>query len=299
MDCEVETSEGSDLSVDTTLGDETSVSNEDTGFELPPLLVLEGARVYAKDASSGNDLFSQEDVKPECRNAFDRKSGSKRAKAQQWTEEEHLCFLVGLQKLGKGNWSAVSRNYVRTRTPAQVASHAQKHFLRLSTPAHGGVRKRRSRFSLLDNACPSSLLPTAQSADAEPSFQQENQRYMPETYATNAATVRAPCFIPGRSAICSKNNMPPVYSIHIPPRPQLPIQHPDMHLLRPMQKIPLHQPKTRVFRPRPYHYPKPMHVQQTHTSDWRSMVRELAASHQPLNRSTASAFVRPPLQQVF
>lgn len=47
-------------------------------------------------------------------------AASKRAKAQPWSEEEHLRFLMGLQKLGKGNWSAVSRYYVPTRTPAQV-----------------------------------------------------------------------------------------------------------------------------------------------------------------------------------
>lgn len=62
-----------------------------------------------------------------------------------WTESEHLAFLVGLKKLGKGNWRGVSRYFVPTRTPTQVASHAQKHFLRLQ-----GVSKRKSRFSLVE-----------------------------------------------------------------------------------------------------------------------------------------------------
>ena len=66
---------------------------------------------------------------------------------QPWTESEHLGFLAGLKKLGKGNWRGISRLYVPSRTPTQVASHAQKHFLRLS-----GVTKRRSRFSTLDQA---------------------------------------------------------------------------------------------------------------------------------------------------
>ena len=50
--------------------------------------------------------------------------------------------MHGLAKLGKGNWRGISRHYVPSRTPTQVASHAQKHFLRLQ-----GSTKRRSRFT--------------------------------------------------------------------------------------------------------------------------------------------------------
>ena len=74
-------------------------------------------------------------------------SHSFRSAGQPWTESEHLGFLAGLKKLGKGNWRGISRLFVPSRTPTQVASHAQKHFLRLN-----GVTKRRSRFSTLDQA---------------------------------------------------------------------------------------------------------------------------------------------------
>lgn len=50
-------------------------------------------------------------------------------------------FLRGLEKYGKGDWRNISRNFVTTRTPTQVASHAQKYFLRLNS---GGKDKRRS-----------------------------------------------------------------------------------------------------------------------------------------------------------
>lgn len=54
-------------------------------------------------------------------------------------------FLLGLQKLGKGDWRGISRSYVKTRTPTQVASHAQKYFIRLSN-----VSRRKRRSSLFD-----------------------------------------------------------------------------------------------------------------------------------------------------
>ncbi|KAK3013666.1 hypothetical protein RJ639_008537 [Escallonia herrerae] len=64
-----------------------------------------------------------------------------RRRGLPWTEEEHQLFLMGLNKYGKGDWRSISRFYVKTRTPTQVASHAQKYFKRQnsSTP----VDKRR------------------------------------------------------------------------------------------------------------------------------------------------------------
>lgn len=62
-----------------------------------------------------------------------------------WTEEEHRRFLLGLQKLGKGDWRGISRNFVVSRTPTQVASHAQKYFIRQSN-----MTRRKRRSSLFD-----------------------------------------------------------------------------------------------------------------------------------------------------
>ncbi|XAR67176.1 hypothetical protein NMG60_11013640 [Bertholletia excelsa] len=68
-----------------------------------------------------------------------------RKKGVPWTEEEHRTFLAGLQKLGKGDWRGISRNFVTTRTPTQVASHAQKYFLRQAS-----LHKKKRRSSLFD-----------------------------------------------------------------------------------------------------------------------------------------------------
>ncbi|XP_027336148.1 transcription factor DIVARICATA-like [Abrus precatorius] len=70
-----------------------------------------------------------------------RPSDQERKKGVPWTKEEHRQFLLGLKKYGKGDWRNISRNFVTTRTPTQVASHAQKYFIR---QLNGGKDKRRS-----------------------------------------------------------------------------------------------------------------------------------------------------------
>ncbi|KAK2637307.1 hypothetical protein Ddye_032099 [Dipteronia dyeriana] len=67
-------------------------------------------------------------------------SDQERKKGVPWTEEEHRRFLLGLLKYGKGDWRNISRNYVISKTPTQVASHAQKYYIR---QVSGGKDKRR------------------------------------------------------------------------------------------------------------------------------------------------------------
>lgn len=83
-----------------------------------------------------------------------------RKKGVPWTEEEHRTFLIGLEKLGKGDWRGISRNFVTTRTPTQVASHAQKYFLRQAS-----LNKKKRRSSLFDVVGSSNIsgLPTTSS----------------------------------------------------------------------------------------------------------------------------------------
>ncbi|KAG0459213.1 hypothetical protein HPP92_022341 [Vanilla planifolia] len=73
------------------------------------------------------------------------KSDHERRKGTAWTEEEHRLFLLGLDKYGKGDWRSISRNFVVSRTPTQVASHAQKYFIRLNS-----MNKDRRRSSIHD-----------------------------------------------------------------------------------------------------------------------------------------------------
>lgn len=92
----------------------------------------------APDHAAG-DGYASEDFVAGSSSSRERKKGT------PWTEEEHRMFLLGLQKLGKGDWRGISRNYVTTRTPTQVASHAQKYFIRQSN-----VSRRKRRSSLFD-----------------------------------------------------------------------------------------------------------------------------------------------------
>ncbi|KAK4348151.1 hypothetical protein RND71_034490 [Anisodus tanguticus] len=73
------------------------------------------------------------------------RADQERRKGIAWTEDEHRLFLLGLDKYGKGDWRSISRNFVVTRTPTQVASHAQKYFIRLNS-----MNRDRRRSSIHD-----------------------------------------------------------------------------------------------------------------------------------------------------
>ncbi|KAK6789144.1 hypothetical protein RDI58_012943 [Solanum bulbocastanum] len=56
------------------------------------------------------------------------KSGDDLYNKGKWSEEEHNSFLIGLDKVGKGNWNRIAKQFVPSRSSAQVASHAQNFF---------------------------------------------------------------------------------------------------------------------------------------------------------------------------
>uniref|UniRef100_A0A803PCD0 Uncharacterized protein n=1 Tax=Cannabis sativa TaxID=3483 RepID=A0A803PCD0_CANSA len=99
-------------------------------FDQPPLH-------HDSNAEAG---YASDDIVHASGRSRERKRGT------PWTEEEHKLFLLGLQKVGKGDWRGISRNFVKTRTPTQVASHAQKYFLRRNN--HNRRRRRSSLFDI-------------------------------------------------------------------------------------------------------------------------------------------------------
>lgn len=117
-----------------------------------------------------------------------KQNETERKKGTPWTQEEHKLFLIGLKKFGKGDWRSISRNVVVTRTPTQVASHAQKYFLRQSS-----MKKERKRSSIhdittVDNNSPAlpvdqNWIPppggSVQQQPQQPADQQALQQFLP------------------------------------------------------------------------------------------------------------------------
>lgn len=66
-----------------------------------------------------------------------------------WKQSEHDQFLIGLRVHGKGKWAKISKDFVPTRTPTQVASHAQKYFARMASMG----RRRKSIFDAKSVLC--------------------------------------------------------------------------------------------------------------------------------------------------
>ncbi|KAG6401395.1 hypothetical protein SASPL_138251 [Salvia splendens] len=132
-----------------------------------------------------------------------RPSEHERKKGVPWTEEEHKLFLMGLKKYGKGDWRNISRNFVITRTPTQVASHAQKYFIRQLS---GGKDKRRASIhdittmNLNDHQAPSPER-KKQPSQEQPlilSPKSEKLSSYPWTQASNDAVI-------GFSSLCHGN----------------------------------------------------------------------------------------------
>ena len=58
--------------------------------------------------------------------------------------------MIGLEKYKKGRWTNISRYVVKTRTPAQVASHAQNYYKHLAA-LNKDKRKSIDDVKTLDN----------------------------------------------------------------------------------------------------------------------------------------------------
>ncbi|KAM5570595.1 transcription factor MYB1R1 [Rosa sericea] len=137
-----------------------------------------------------------------------------RKRGVPWTEDEHKLFLLGLQKVGKGDWRGISRNYVKTRTPTQVASHAQKYFLRRSN--HNRRRRRSSLFDI--------------TTDSVPAIPMEEEHVHHQDNTSHSHSLPPP---PPQSESCNPNgfSMVPIFPMNIGPAVvQVPTKKPTGNL---------------------------------------------------------------------
>ncbi|KAK2454165.1 transcription factor MYBS3 [Trifolium repens] len=115
---------------------------------------MEDINYIHDDDKNENSILEQGNENENNNNSMS--NNEKMKKVKSWTEKEHKAFLKGLKAVGKGRWKNISRNFVITKTPTQVASHAQKYFQR-----NGPIfcrTKRQSIFDmkLLDDECENS-----------------------------------------------------------------------------------------------------------------------------------------------
>ncbi|WVY94430.1 hypothetical protein V8G54_033518 [Vigna mungo] len=89
------------------------------------------------ETSSKDDVLNCANHMESCNNSI---VAVPRKKWKHWTEDEHKLFVLGYAKYQE-NWKEVSKNFVPSKTPTQIASHAQKYFLRQNISENNRKRK--------------------------------------------------------------------------------------------------------------------------------------------------------------
>ncbi|XP_050237031.1 transcription factor MYBS1 [Mercurialis annua] len=161
------------------------------------------------------------------------RADQERRKGIPWTEEEHRLFLLGLDKFGKGDWRSISRNFVISRTPTQVASHAQKYFIRLNSMNRDRRRSSIHDITSLNNNGDQPPPITGQQGNTNPSvamgpaMKHRAQPHLPALRMYGAPVGHPVVAPPGHmaSAVGTPVMLPPGHHPHHPPY-VLPVAYP-------------------------------------------------------------------------
>ncbi|MBA0557691.1 hypothetical protein Golob_014740, partial [Gossypium lobatum] len=152
-------------------------------------------------------------------------------------------FLLGLDKFGKGDWRSISRNFVISRTPTQVASHAQKYFIRLNSMNRDRRRSSIHDITSVNNGDTSHQAPiTGQQANTNSagaavmgqSVKHRAQPHLPGLTMYGAPVGRPIAAAHIGSAVGTPVMLPPAHHPHSPPPYIVPVAYP-------MAPPPMHQ----------------------------------------------------------
>ncbi|KAL3141949.1 hypothetical protein ABBQ32_004597 [Trebouxia sp. C0010 RCD-2024] len=129
----------------------------------------------------------------------------------------------------QGDWRGISKDYVTTRTPTQVASHAQKYFIR-----HNNQSKRKRRTSLFDLKADADVLETG-SAEATSATWPERapQRSASVSHAVHnihTAPQQQASEQLDRNAVPTQSNAPAFPGMWYPQGPDLAFMHQYMQM---------------------------------------------------------------------
>ncbi|KAF0926593.1 hypothetical protein E2562_026904 [Oryza meyeriana var. granulata] len=192
-------------------------------MECLPSPAYYGAAASPSVSSSSSSLVSIEENTERVSSGYlsDGLMGraQERKKGVPWTEDEHRMFLAGLEKLGKGDWRGISRHFVTTRTPTQVASHAQKYFLRQNSLTQ--KKRRSSLFDVAEGGKRAAAMPMAASA---------SDLQIPSMSLGVGAAKEEAVMPPCLNLINSSSASQPSPSLTLLAKPQVQLQMPDLEL---------------------------------------------------------------------
>jgi len=139
----------------------------------------------ASAALAKNAKIEKRNSTPSLKNAPDKNCNTSENVSGRWTAEEHEAFLAGLKIYGR-EWKKVA-NCIPTRTSAQIRSHAQKYFAKLSKE---NLRQKMLVGEDRCSSCPSTSAATyaAASSDTNPSLLKSG-RSMSSSFLEMANTI--------------------------------------------------------------------------------------------------------------
>ncbi|MED6121596.1 hypothetical protein PIB30_031701 [Stylosanthes scabra] len=88
---------------------------------VPPEIMLPSSAMAAAEREQNQPANNNRIEHRPLRRATGKKNNRK---VEHWTKEEHRLFVTGLDKFGRSKWKEISRLYIRTKNPMQVATHA-------------------------------------------------------------------------------------------------------------------------------------------------------------------------------